>query len=258
VILHTRFLQTVSSVKRLAVLVQTYHFSRGERCYSAPPKSLPWLLRSALKAMVNLRELWLDVTDTIRIGSAGIGTTGSAVLPFIFDECVFQLDTLHMLHCVDTKAFCAFLMTQKRLRKLTAYFNPCTTSKNYILPPAACPSLEVLQGNRSAIDALLPNRHISSLLWDPDMYEMNQSMSHLCEPLSHLKILALEGSFLRPSLHFLAEHLKSVECMELVTLHVSTRARVALLLPFLYHMLKIINQSPGSWMLSTEFHHFVD
>ncbi|KAF9542272.1 hypothetical protein CPC08DRAFT_756069 [Agrocybe pediades] len=217
VTVHAKFLRTVSNVKRLAALVRTYYFSWGNKCYSVPPSPLPSLLRSALQAMVNLRELWLAVVDMH--STAAPGTESIVQMPFIFDNCTFQLDTLLMMHCIDTTAFCSFLAGQKKLRKLTAYLDPYARNRKHILSPEACPSLEVLQGNRNAIDVLLPNCHIKSLMWDPDMFEMNQSLPHLSEALSDLKILSLGGNYLRPSLHTLAEHLKSVEWLELVTIH---------------------------------------
>ncbi|KAF8889416.1 hypothetical protein CPB84DRAFT_1447358 [Gymnopilus junonius] len=204
--IHLSFLQTMANAKHLAALVRTYHLQVAKVCILSAnaQREFSDLIRSALRSMVNLCRLWLDLPSSVMRPD-----------PFIFDHCSFQLESLQITQTQTTHELTAFLGTQRRLRELSVNLDNSVQP----VPAAVCPHLEVLQGNRNTMNALLPRRQIKTLIYDPDTYEMNEPVSHLSEPLDHLLVLSLGGFYLRPSLHILTSFLRSLEYLELVSLH---------------------------------------
>ncbi|KAF8968529.1 hypothetical protein BDZ97DRAFT_355518 [Flammula alnicola] len=204
---HLAFLRTITENGRLALLVHTYHFPFIDNDTYDP---LNQLLRRALQATTNLREL--TITGLCRLAKTYYdGLTPQS----LFSGCTFQLETLYLVQYVDAREFFSFLATQQRLRRLAVYFD-----RNGQSPPSTvCPKLDFLQGNRRAIEVLLPNRQITTLVWDPSCYEATRAMPHLSEPLRYVKTLMFDGCYLRPSLSAIVDHLASLEYLELVALH---------------------------------------
>ncbi|KAF9481488.1 hypothetical protein BDN70DRAFT_876279 [Pholiota conissans] len=197
------FLRTMIEDEQLALLVRTFRINTDMRS-----PSLNYLLNVALRAMINLRELFVNCT---------IKTLPEPEVPrlSIFSGCKFQLDTLSIVQYLDVGAFFSFLATQRKLQKLAAYL----VDQGQPLPSGVCPKLASLQGNRATIETLLPNRQITTVIWDPDSYDARRSMLHLSEPLRSLKTLSFDGCYLRPSLRTIVDHLQSLEYLELVALH---------------------------------------
>ena len=203
---HLAFLRTVATIGRLAGLVHTYHLPNITLCDGDVKTGFPYLVRSALQGMVNLRELWVG----LQIGEIGPSSC-------IFEGCKFQLESLRLGLTCRPGEFAPFLEGQRELRQLTVNFR----SDAQDLSISVCPNIKLLQGNRHAIDALLPQLNVRTLIYSPDTYEMNESLAHLSGPLGQLQVLSLGGHYMRPSLHVLAPFLTSLEYLELVSLHVS-------------------------------------
>jgi hypothetical protein len=129
------------------------------------------------------------------------------------------------------RVFFSLIATQSQLRKLTVYLR----NGGQVLLESGCQELDVLQGNRVAIETLLPCRKISTLIWDPDSYDMNRPMSHLAEPLGQVRVFSFKRCYMRPSLQTVVDYLKSLEYLELVALRVgrlqfTCRAKTILLI----------------------------
>ena len=92
-----------------------------------------------------------------------------------------------------------------------------TSSPALITPSAsACPALELLRGNRGAIEILLPGRHVTSLAWTAHPLDSSNAIDHLAPSLHNLRALSFGGSTSRPSLNLFVFHLQSLEVLKLV------------------------------------------
>jgi hypothetical protein len=176
---HTLFLTTIISQKRLAFLVEEYR-QPYDLLQLQPQKGPLWkLVHHGLQAMVNLKRLFLNPSR--RHPSVEI-----------LRGCTFQLDFLQWYNAVEEADPLEFLASQVRLRALSVLqWNKTSTS--IPIPPTMCPRLEIPRGDRGAIEAFLPERRVVSLRWMPGIDERFDSIITLSRSFKEIKFLSLGG-----------------------------------------------------------------
>ncbi|KAF8968530.1 hypothetical protein BDZ97DRAFT_1969332 [Flammula alnicola] len=195
---HAKFLTTILHSRRCATLVHAY----SQEGVSNQGKQRLWsLLSRGLKEMINLQHLCLRA-------SLLDGYAGS------LSGCSFQLESFdcrgsHM----EEEEISTFLSTQRNLKQLNIEWRE---TSNVALLPSACPALQLLRGNRGAIEAFLPGKLIASLAWIPHPSDSISSIDHLAPYLNHLRTLSYGGSFKRPRLELIVGHLQSLEFLKVV------------------------------------------
>ena len=196
--LHTKFLTTMVASHQKALLVHSYSQDGPD---FAGKRRLWNLLSQSLKFMHNLTHLSFRPSFL----------TGT---PDKIRQWGFQLRSLDCRGGHDaSQVLWDFLGTQSSLRGLGvewASFSPA------LVAPSACPSLEVVRGNRGTIENLLPGRHVTSLAWTPHPLDASSAVDHLASSLHNLRALSLGGTPSRPSLNLFVYHLRSLEVLKLV------------------------------------------
>ncbi|KDR79977.1 hypothetical protein GALMADRAFT_1360813 [Galerina marginata CBS 339.88] len=197
---HTKFLTCIIGSPRRAMLVRCYS-QRGIR-YSAR-KRLWDLLRPAMEGMVNLKIVAFQTTEV----SSSTGFHGG--YPFLLEALNFNGPYESNDHTL-----LKFLQLQSKLKQLDVEWSE--EDKALILP-STCPNLDLLCGNRGAIEAFLPGRRITSLAWIPHPLDSQNSIDHLSWSFRNIKVLSFGGLelFGRPDLNIIIDHLRSVEILKL-------------------------------------------
>jgi len=195
--LHNKFLTTIVSSRQKALLVHAY--SQDGPDYAG--KRRLWnLLVQSFKLMHNLTHLsfrpsFLGEPD--QVGKWG-----------------FQLLSLDCRGGHDVgQVLSDFLCTQPQLRRLGVDW---ANSSPAPITSSVCPALELLRGNRGAIEIFLPGRHVTSLAWTPHPTDPSTPVDQLAPSLNHLRALSFGGSISRPSLNSFVSHLQSLEVLKLV------------------------------------------
>ena len=195
---HAKFLNAIISSSLLASLVEEYHqFNVNHREYHEPF----WRLTCrGLQAMVNLKIFRFRM----------FAYEASAE---IFHGCTFQLEVLHWSN--DGELIFDFLQTQPQLHTLRVYWRHPELDTSGI-----CPGLQVLDGDLSTINAFLPGRRVTSLIWTPNKEErlLNDSIDHLSEKFQHIRFFSFGGTWGRPRFDRVIGHLRAIEVLELVGL----------------------------------------
>jgi len=198
---HIKFLGTILQNNRLALLVEEYcqdtvaHYRRG----------ILWdYLCRGLRAMVNLKIL--------KFRAFG-GHPASEILT----GCTFQLKGLFWGNHSDENGLSNFIPHQHDLQGLNVEWDE---EKRHLIPPSSCPRLNVLRGNRGALETFLTNRQPVSVAWIPQLEDsLNRSVDHLSSELGRLRFFTFGGYFNRPSFDSIYTYLYSVEVLELVGIH---------------------------------------
>jgi hypothetical protein len=203
---HILFFTTILSQTRLALLVEEYcQPDDGFPRYWL--KDFLWdLVHHGLQAMVNLKWLSLKMMDDALDGH-----------PFVelLRGCTFQLEFLewYNVNREEEPEFLEFLASQPRLRALVL---PGSKGISTSIPPSTCPRLEILHGDRRAMEAFLPDRRIVSLKWIAGPNERFVSITPLSQSFKEIRFLSLgELLYRRPSLNLLCFHLQSLEVLQL-------------------------------------------
>ncbi|KAF8967271.1 hypothetical protein BDZ97DRAFT_1916884 [Flammula alnicola] len=194
---HATFLTTILHSRRCATLVHAYS---QEGVPNQGKRQLWSLLCRGLKEMNNLKHLSLRAT--LLNGSAGS-----------LSGCSFQLESFdcHGSH-VEEEEMVTFLSTQRNLKQLNIEWHELWD--NVAILPSACPALQLLCGNRGAIEAFLPGKLVTSLAWIPHPSDSIFSIDHLAPSFNHLRALSYGGSFKRPRLELIVGHLQSLEVLK--------------------------------------------
>ncbi|KDR71549.1 hypothetical protein GALMADRAFT_789969 [Galerina marginata CBS 339.88] len=197
---HTKFLTCIIGSPRRAMLVRCYS-QTGIR-YSGR-KRLWDLLRPALKGMINLKIVAFQSTEV----SSSTGFHGE--YPFLLEGLDFSGP-----YESDDHTLLEFLQLQSKLKQLDVEWGE--EDKALILP-STCPNLDLLRGNRGAIEAFLPGRRITSLAWIPHPLDSHNDIDHLSRSFRNIKVLSFGGIelFERPDLNVIINHLQSVEILKL-------------------------------------------
>lgn len=90
------------------------------------------------------------------------------------------------------------------------------------VPLSTCPHLSTLLGGRATIEAFLPNRPITTLVWHSIFEESYGRLYDLRDSLSLLRVLCLGGKWLRPRLTSMSLYLSALEVLELNHIWVSS------------------------------------
>ncbi|KAF8966088.1 hypothetical protein BDZ97DRAFT_1993904 [Flammula alnicola] len=160
-------------------------------------------LQGGLRSMVNLKELSIetDKVDRWKVLNdfAGSGAPQLDKFRWMGNKPLSSSSSLQELS--------AFLARQPRLRQLETELNNRVSKERLPLP--ICADLQVLMGNRGAVEAILPGRKVSVLVWKP---------GHLSKELRALKVLSLHylgwfGSM--APVHEMAKHLHTLRYLEL-------------------------------------------
>ncbi|KAF8967382.1 hypothetical protein BDZ97DRAFT_548384 [Flammula alnicola] len=150
--------------------------------------------------MNNLKHLSLRAT--LLNGSAGS-----------LSGCSFQLESFDCRGShVEEDEMVTFLSTQRNLKQLSIEWHDLWD--NVAILPSACPALQLLCGNRGAIEAFLHGKLITSLAWIPHPSDSISSIDHLAPNFNHLRALSYGGSFKRPRLELIVGHLQSLEVLK--------------------------------------------
>ena len=196
--LHTKFLTTMVASHQKALLVHSYSQDGPD---FAGKRRLWNLLTQSLKVMYNLTHLSFRPSFL----------TGT---PDLIREWGFQLRSLDCRGGHEaSQVLWDFLGTQSSLRTLGVEWGSLSPA---LIAPSACPSLELLRGNRGTIENLLPGRHVTSLAWTPHPLDASSAIDHLAPSLHNLRALSFGGTTSRPSLNFFGYHLRSLEVLKLV------------------------------------------
>jgi len=164
----------------LAGYIHTYRLEKDD--VYAPPEGWWDLLRPgpALRAMKNLKQLHIEVDhDTVPND--------------ILDGCPFQLLSFSwngFLPMETEAGFLRFLATQWDLRRLGSIIRYSDFNPPLDLP--SCANLQHLEGDRESIEAFLPGRNVSSLVWVPKRGDPTTPFQHLSREFGLIEILSLQ------------------------------------------------------------------
>ncbi|KAF8876977.1 hypothetical protein CPB84DRAFT_379523 [Gymnopilus junonius] len=220
--LHIGFLRTITQTPRLARYVKEY-YSLSIVVYQENPL---WdLTKQAFKCMINLKTLVFRGFGGHPCGELLDMDPSSPSSPSLTPT--LQLEKLMWGNHSDERSISKILIQQSpSLRELSFGCRPRAAP----FSPHACPKLDALWGNRAAIEALLPGRHITRLSWVPELDDSNTDpILGLDEELGALRTLSFGGYFSRPHLELIVGFLSGLEVLEMVGLFPGVRT------PLLHH-----------------------
>ncbi|KAF8873532.1 hypothetical protein CPB84DRAFT_1798281 [Gymnopilus junonius] len=199
--LHIGFLRTITQTPRLARYVKEY-YSLSIVVYQENPL---WdLTKQAFKCMINLKTLVFRGFGGHPCGELldmdPSSSSSSSQTPTL------QLEKLMWGNHSDERSISKILIQQSP---------PSVNSHS----GAVHAQLHALWGNRAAIEALLPGRHVTRLSWVPELDDSNTDpILGLDEELGALRTLSFGGYFSRPRLELIVGFLSGLEVLEMVGL----------------------------------------
>lgn len=199
------FFRTVTQDHGLALLVKEFTV---EFCQALSSEETQ-IVQGGLHAMECLENLSFHSTSDDSIAR-------------VLLEAPFQLRRFSWVSVrdLDEELVLQFLSRQSQLQDLEVFLH-CTSILSYNVPAQTCPRLSVLRGSRASVNAFLPNRPITTLVWLPEFEECCDPLYDLHGPFSRLRVLQLGGKWMRPRITSLAMHLTVLEVLELVHIWVS-------------------------------------
>jgi len=203
---HIKFLAIVTSSNLLASLVEEYRqFDLLDAKHQQEP--LWGLTCRGLQAMVNLKVLCFCAMH---------GHPSSQILR----GCSFQLEVFRWVRWEsrdDAGRLLEFLSTQPSLRVLAVEWMAGPELNTL----GICPGLQVLHGNQGLLNAFLPGRRITSLMWSPAFQESHSGLfknPKYPQEFHCIRYFSYGGFLGRAPLSVVLSHLRVLEVLELIAL----------------------------------------